>query len=151
MPTQLALRFEDVPVTCPVQARYHSIAPGRAGIKTPAEQAQQLNLGYSTITRWLREFRAHRLPGLVPATTYAREPYTAEKVIVLALYFKCCVPTASDRVIESSLGQRLHNRCPCAGWLRRAPAPSGVTDRQVFRRLDSLGYCQDVHLLRLRL
>lgn len=113
MPTQLALRFEDVPVTCPVQARYHSIAPCLAGIKSPAEQARELNLGYSTITRWLREFRTHGLPGLAPATNYAREPYTAEKVIVLALYFKCCVPTASDRelarVIENSLGQRLHN------------------------------------------
>lgn len=113
MPTQLALRFEDVPVTCPVQERYHAIAPCLAGSKTPAEQAQVLHLGYSTITRWLREFRTHGLPGLVPAPTFAREPYTAEKVIVVVLYFKCCVPTASDRelarVVEKMLGQRLHN------------------------------------------
>lgn len=113
MPTQLALRFEDVPVTCPVQERYHAIAPCLAGITSPGEQAQVLNLGYSTITRWLRDFRTHGLPGLAPVTLSAREPYTAEKVIVLVLYFKCCVPTASDReltrVVEKMLGQRLHN------------------------------------------
>ena len=86
MPTQLALRFEDVPVSCPVQARYHAIAPC-AGITSPTAQAQVLHLGYSIITRWLREFRTHGLPGLVPAALAAHEPYTAEKVIVVVLYF----------------------------------------------------------------
>lgn len=113
MPTQLALRFEDVPVTCPAQARYHAIAPCLAGLATPAEQARALNLGYSTVTRWLREFREDGLPGLFPATAYPREPYTSERVIVLLLYHKCCVPKASDRelarVIEAITGQRLHN------------------------------------------
>ena len=42
MPTQLALRFEDVPVTCPVQERYHAIAPCLADITSPGEQAQVL-------------------------------------------------------------------------------------------------------------
>ena len=87
MPTQLALRFEDVPVSCPVQARYHAIAPCLAGVTSPTAQAQVLHLGYSTITRWLREFRTHGLPGLVPAALAAHEPYTAEKVIVVVLYF----------------------------------------------------------------
>src|SRR5262245_61360042 len=66
MPTQLALSFDAVPVTCEVQQRYHSIAPCLAGISTPAEQAQALNLGYSTVTRWLRQFREEGLPGLFP-------------------------------------------------------------------------------------
>src|SRR5215470_5449240 len=66
MSIQLALRFDEVPVTCETQKRYHSIAPCLAGISTPAEQAQALNLGYSTVTRWMREFRerhARPLPG----------------------------------------------------------------------------------------
>src|SRR5215467_10952838 len=75
MLTQLALSFDDVPVTCEVQQRYHSIAPCLAGISTPAEQAQALNLGYSTVTRWLREFREQGMPGLFPQTQYPREPY----------------------------------------------------------------------------
>jgi transposase len=80
---------------------------------TPAEQARALNLGYSTVTGWLREFREQGLPGLFPVTHDTREPYTSERVIVLLLYYKCCVPKASDRelarVVESVTGQRLHN------------------------------------------
>ncbi len=49
MPIQLALSFDAVPGACEVQQRYHSIAPCLAGISTPAEQAQALNLGYSTV------------------------------------------------------------------------------------------------------
>lgn len=113
MPTQLALRFDAVPISCPAQERYHAIAPCLAGVRTPAEQAHDLNLGYSTVTRWLREFREHGLPGLFPAPHYPREPYTPEKEIVLLLYFKCCVPAASDRelarVVEAITGHRLHN------------------------------------------
>ena len=60
MPRQLAFAFDAAPLTCEVQTRYHSIVPCLAGISTPAEQAQALNLGYSTITRWLREFREVR-------------------------------------------------------------------------------------------
>jgi len=97
MPTQLALAFDAVPVTCEVQERYHSIAPCLADVRAPAEQAQALNLGYSTITRWLRDFREEGLPGLFPATHYSREPYKPERVIVQLLYFKCCAPKAGDR------------------------------------------------------
>lgn len=57
MPTQLALAFDSMPVTCPVQKRYHSIAPCLAGTQTPEAQARAVTIGYSTITRWLREFR----------------------------------------------------------------------------------------------
>ena len=74
MPTQLALAFNAVPVTCPVQRRYHFIAPCLAGVSTPAEQAQAINVGYSTITRWLREFREKGIPGLFSETEYPREP-----------------------------------------------------------------------------
>ena len=97
MPVQLALAFDAVPVTCEVQKRYHSIAPCLAGVATPAEQGQALNLGYSTITRWLREFREEGMPGLFPATQYPREPYTPERVIVQLIFFKCCAPKAGDR------------------------------------------------------
>jgi hypothetical protein len=44
MPTQLALRFDEVPVSCPAQDRYHSIAPILAGKVSPIEQAKNLNL-----------------------------------------------------------------------------------------------------------
>jgi len=113
MPTQLALSFDAVPVTCEVQQRYHSIAPCLAGISTPAEQAQALNLGYSTVTRWLRQFREEGLPGLFPETQYPREPYTPERVIVQLIFFKCCAPKAGDRelarVIHHLTGHQLHH------------------------------------------
>jgi hypothetical protein len=48
MPTQLALSFDVVPVTCEVQQRYHSIAPCLAGISTPVEQAQALRMAQSS-------------------------------------------------------------------------------------------------------
>ena len=111
MPTQLALTFDAVPVTCEVQERYHSIAPCLADARAPAEQAQALNLGYSTITRWLRDFREEGLPGLFPATHYSREPYKPERVIVQLLYFKCGAPKAGDRelarVIQNVTGHPL--------------------------------------------
>lgn len=113
MPTQLALKFDDVPVTCSAQERYHAIAPCLAGARTPIEQACALNLGYSTVTHWLRKFREEGLPGLFPATQYPREPYSSERTIVLLVYYKCCVPQASDRelvrVLESVTGERLHH------------------------------------------
>jgi hypothetical protein len=95
MPHQLALRFDEVPITCPTQERYHSIAPILAGKSSPAEQAEILNLGYSTVTRWLRQFREKGIPGLFPADQYPREPYTPDRVIVALLYLKCCAPKAS--------------------------------------------------------
>lgn len=113
MPTQMALAFDAVPVTCPVQQRYHSIAPCLAGVSTPAEQAQAINVGYSTITRWLREFREKGMPGLFSEAEYPREPYTPERIIVQLIFFKCCVPKAGDRelarVIQRLTGHQLHH------------------------------------------
>ena len=54
---QPMLPFADVPVTCDVQARYHAIAPCLAGKAQPRQQAQLLNLSYSTVSRWLKQFR----------------------------------------------------------------------------------------------
>src|SRR5262245_18517820 len=113
MPVQLALCFDEVPITCPAQERYHAIAPCLAGKVAPAEQARQLNLSYSTVARWLRELRVQGMPGLFPATQYPREPYTPERVLVTLLYYKCCAPKASDRelarVVGASTGHKLHN------------------------------------------
>jgi transposase len=66
MSTQLALRFDEVPLTCPAQKRYHAIAPILAGKCSPAEQAESLNVGYSMVTRWLREFRERACLGSFP-------------------------------------------------------------------------------------
>ena len=66
MSAQLALRFDEGPVTGPVQERYHEIAPILAGKCSPAEPAESLNVGYSTVTRWLRDFMEKGLPGLFP-------------------------------------------------------------------------------------
>jgi transposase len=113
MPTQLALCFDEVPVTCSTQERYHSIAPILAGKSNAAKQAELLNLGYSTVTRWLRQFREKGMPGLFPADQYPREPYTPERVIVTLLYFKCCAPKASyfelSRVVAHTTGHGIHH------------------------------------------
>ena len=113
MPTQLALRFDEVPLTCSTQERYHTIAPVLTGKCSPAEQAELLNLGYSTVTRWLRQFRKKGMPGLFPADQYLREPYTPERVIVTLLYFKCCAPKSSyfelSRVVAHKTGHRIHH------------------------------------------
>ena len=113
MPTQLLLRFSDVPVTCDVQDRYHSIAPVLAGQASVTQQAHVLNLTYQTICRWLRDFRERGMPGLFSASEFPREPYTPERVIVTLLYFKCCAPKASDRELARAVGMatghRLHN------------------------------------------
>jgi transposase len=85
VPAQLALKFEDVPLTCPTQERYHAIAPVLAGKASTAEQAEALNLSYSTLYRWLRQFREEGMPGLFPADQYPREPYTPERIIVVLL------------------------------------------------------------------
>jgi transposase len=113
MSAQLALRFDEVPVTCTAQERYHEIAPILAGKCSPAERAESLNVGYSTVTRWLREFREKGLPGLFPPTQYPREPYTPERIIVVLVHLKCCAPKSSDfelsRVATHLTGYRLHN------------------------------------------
>src|SRR5215471_15235555 len=74
MSTQLALRFDEVPVTCETQKRNHSIAPCLAGKRSAEEQADALGLSYSTVCRWLRQFREEGMPGLFPLTNYPREP-----------------------------------------------------------------------------
>ncbi|HKX31680.1 MAG TPA: helix-turn-helix domain-containing protein [Blastocatellia bacterium] len=79
----------------------------------PEEHAGALGLSYSTICRWLRQFREAGLPGLFPATEYPREPQTPELVIVTLLYYKCCVPRASDRelarVLSATTDHRIHH------------------------------------------
>ena len=102
--TQLAFSFAEVPITCPIQRRYHAIAPLLAGHSSMAEQAQALDLGYSTVSRWLREFREQGLPGLFPASESVRGPYTPERVIVVLVYFKCCAPKAGARELARVVG-----------------------------------------------
>ncbi len=54
------------------------------------------------------------MQGLFPASGYSREPYTPERIIVSLIYFKCCVPKASDRelarVIGNMTGHNLHHK-----------------------------------------
>lgn len=113
MSVQPLLPFADVPVTDPTQARYHAIAPCLAGKVEPQQQARLLNISYSTVSRWLKQFREEGMRGLFPASAYQREPYTPERIIVSLIYFKCCVPKASDRelarVIGNITGHKLHN------------------------------------------
>lgn len=104
MTAQLALRFDEVPVTDKTQARYHAIAPCLAGKLSAADQARLLNLSYQKLTRWLRDFRHRGMPALFPVSEFAREPYTPERVIVTLLYFKCCAPRASDRELARAIG-----------------------------------------------
>ena len=105
MAVQLMLPFEDVPVTCPTQAKYHAIAPCLAGQVEPKQQARLLNLSYSTVSKWLKQFREDGMKGLFPPSGYNREPYTPEKIIVSLIYFKCCVPKVADRELARVIGQ----------------------------------------------
>ncbi len=57
MSIQLRLPFEYVPVTCPTQAKYHAIAPYLTEQIEPRQQAKLLNLSYSTVSKWLKQFR----------------------------------------------------------------------------------------------
>ena len=111
MSIQPLLPLADVPITCSTQAKYHSIAPCLAGAAQPRQQAKLLNLSYSTVSRWLKQFREEGLAGLVPAVGHGREPYTPERIIVSLVYFKCCVPKATDRelarIIASQTGYAL--------------------------------------------
>jgi transposase/transposase InsO family protein len=110
---QLLLSFDDVPVTCPAQRRYHAIAPCLAGKRTATEQARTLDLSYGTVHRWLRQFREDGMPGLFPTAHYPREPQTPERLIVLLVYYKCCVPSATDRelarVLSAEAARRVHH------------------------------------------
>jgi transposase len=140
------------------EQRYHDIAPCLAGKVAPAEQARHLNVSYSTVARWLREFREQGMPGLFPATQYPREPYTPERVIVMLLYYKCCAPKASDRelarVVGAATGHKLHNETvkalleryffwkhPEFGELIHYPVPSDPHAlRQEMVKLDEQGW-----------
>ncbi len=62
MSVQLALRFDEVPITCETQQRYHSISPCLAGKRSAEEQADAIGLSYSTVCRWLRQFREEGSP-----------------------------------------------------------------------------------------
>ena len=109
MPKQLSLRFADVPVTGSAQKRYHAIAPCLAGQLTASQQATVLNISYRTVHRWRGQFRSERMPGLVPASPYPRAPQTPERVSVMLVYYKCCVPSASARElarVATSIAQR---------------------------------------------
>jgi Homeodomain-like domain len=99
MPTQIALRFDEVPITCPAQKRYHIIEPCLAGRCAPVDIARQLDISYATVTRWLCEFRDKGLPGLFPATQYPREPYTPEKIIVTLVAYKCFAQSDSCPIV----------------------------------------------------
>jgi transposase len=113
MSVQLALCFDEAPITCETQQRYHSISPCLAGKRSAEEQADALGLSYSAVCRWLRRFREEGMPGLFPATDYPREPQTPEQVIVTLLYYKRYVQQASDRelarVLTATTDHRIHN------------------------------------------
>jgi len=147
MSVQLALRFDEVPITCETQQRYHSISPCLAGKLSAEEQADALGLSYSTVCRWLRQFREEGMPGLFPATEYPREPQTPERVIVTLLIYKGQAPRASQRelarVLNAATGHSIHHetvkalleryplwRYPEFQHLIRYPAP---TDPQLLR------------------
>jgi len=112
MPTQLWLPFDEIPISCEAQERYHAIVPILAGKASPQERARSLDISYGTIMRWLRQFREEGMAGLCDAA-HPREPYTPERVIVVLLYFKCCAPKASDRELARAVGavcsHTLHN------------------------------------------
>ena len=113
MSVQPLLPFVDVPITDPTQARYHAIDPCLAGVTQPRQQAKLLNFSYSTVSRWLKQFRDEGMNGLFPASAQSREPYTPERIVVSLIYFKCCVPKAADRelarVIGNMTGHHLHH------------------------------------------
>ena len=113
MSVQLALRFDEAPITCETQQRYHSISPCLAGKRSAEEQADALGPSYSAVCRWLRRFRGEGMPGLFPATQYPREPQTPEHVIVRLLFYKTCAPLASDRelarVLSATTDRRIHH------------------------------------------
>ena len=103
MSLQLAFNFDSVPVSCPVQERYHAIAPVLSGHVSSFERAKQLNVSYSTVTRWLARFREDGMPGLSSAQ-FQREPYTPE-VVVSLLFYKSCLPGASYRELARVVNQ----------------------------------------------
>jgi len=74
----------------------------------PFQRAAELNLSYSTVTRWLARFRENGMRGLFPATQISRQPYTPEKVIVSLVFYKTCVHSISDRELARVM-QNIHH------------------------------------------
>lgn len=95
-----------------MQERYHAIAPVLSGNVSSFERAKQLNVSYSTVTRWLARFREDGMPGLFPGQ-FTREPYTPEKVVVSLLFYKSCLPGVSyrelARVVNKTHKVNLHH------------------------------------------
>ncbi|HYE73010.1 MAG TPA: helix-turn-helix domain-containing protein [Blastocatellia bacterium] len=118
MPQQLSLSFDEVPLTCAAQERYHAIAPILAGKLKTGEQAARLDLSYRQVAEWLRKFRTQGLAGLIAARAGKREPYTPERIVVSLLYWKCLAPSASSRelarVTFATSGYRLHHETVAA-------------------------------------
>jgi hypothetical protein len=81
-----------------VQARYHAIVPCLSGQVVPFRRAAELNLSYSTVTRWLNRFRENGMRGLFPVNQISRQPYTPEKVIVSLVFYKTCVKHLGPRI-----------------------------------------------------
>src|SRR6266540_2591494 len=77
------------------EQRYHSIAPCLAGKRSAEEQADALGISYSTVCRWLRQFREEGMPGLFPSTDYPREPQTPERELA--------------RVLNATTDHRIHH------------------------------------------
>ena len=74
----------------------------------PFARAAELNLSYSTVTRWLARFRENGMRGLFPAAQISRQPYTPEKVIVSLVFYKTCVRSISDRELARVM-QNIHH------------------------------------------
>lgn len=112
MAEQLKLAFEEIPISCPTQERYHAIAPVLANKVTAQQRAEVLSISYSTVMRWLRDFREKGMEGLFDNRA-GRKPNTPERIIVSLLYLKCLAPKASDfelaKVISNTTGHKIHN------------------------------------------
>ena len=74
----------------------------------PFAGAAELNLFYSTVTRWLARFRQNGMRGLFPAAQISRQPYTPEKVIISLVFYKTCVRSISDRELARVM-QSIHH------------------------------------------
>ena len=150
MSVQLALCFDEVPITCETQQRYHSISPCLAGKRSAEEQADALGLSYSTVCRWLRQFREEGMPGLFPATEYPREPQTPGTGHRDAALLQVLCATASDRelarVLNATTDHRIHHETVKA-LLERYP----IWRHPEFQRLIQYPAPDNPQLLRLEM
>jgi len=79
-----------------------------SGKVVPFARAAELNLSYSTVTRWLSRFRENGMRGLFPTAQISRQPYTPEKIIVSLVFYKTCVRSISDRELARVM-QNIHH------------------------------------------